>query len=135
MTLKQELQELSGLKSVDENLFMEKYALIKAKYTSLEDIRLIDRYIETMISESAMKIDAFIQESTVKIQLENISKIVSLSHIAQNYFHKSRHWLYQKINGCNVNGKPAKFTSDEIETLNLALQDISKKIGSTVIYT
>jgi len=41
--------------------------------------------------------------------------------------------LYQKINGCSVNGKPAKFTPEEISTLNFALQDISKDIGSTVI--
>jgi hypothetical protein len=37
------------------------------------------------------------------------------------------------VNGSIVNGKPAKFTPAEIDTLNYALQDISKKIGSTVI--
>ena len=36
-------------------------------------------------------------------------------------------WLYQKINGSIVNRKPARFTAEEINTLNFALQDIGKK--------
>ena len=34
------------------------------------------------------------------------------------------------MNGNIINGKPAKFTEEEIKNLNFALQDISKKIGS-----
>lgn len=60
----------------------------------------------------------------------NSLNILPLSHIAEHYFKKSRQWLYQRINGNIVNGKPAQFTDEEIETLNFALQDISKKIGS-----
>ena len=35
--------------------------------------------------------------------------------------------LYQRLNGNLVNGKPARFTPDELQTFNNALQDISKK--------
>jgi len=38
--------------------------------------------------------------------------------------------LYQRINGNVVNGKPAQFTPDEVETLKFALNDLSKRLGS-----
>ena len=56
--------------------------------------------------------------------------IISLSYLAKRYFNKSRSWLYQRMNGNIVNGKPARFTSDELATLNRALKDISEKLGS-----
>ena len=69
---------------------------------------------------------------TVKIkeQLAQVSAIVSMSYIAKNYFNKSKSWLSQRINEFDVNGKPARFTSEEVNTLNFAFDDISKKIGS-----
>jgi len=132
MELKNELKKLNGLKSIDADKFESQYLLIKEKFTSSDEIQLIDNYISNMLSESEERIDSFIEES-VKIQLEKVSQIVSLSYIATRYFGKTRNWLYQKINGCSVNGKPAKFTMEEITTLNDALQDISKEISSTVI--
>lgn len=66
----------------------------------------------------------------VKASLMEVSEFVSLSYIAKNYFKKSKEWLYQRINGNIVNGKPAQFTDEEIGTLNNALQDLSKRLGS-----
>lgn len=70
----------------------------------------------------------------VKNQLEEILPIISAAYIAKNYFGKSKEWFYQKMNGNIVNGKPAQFSKEEIETLNLALQDISLKIGSIRVF-
>ena len=132
MELKNELKKLNELKSIDEGDFESQYLLIKEKFTSPEEVQLIDNYISNMLSESEERIDSFIEES-VRIQLEKVSEIISLSYVATRYFSKTRNWLYQKINGCSVNGKPVKFTPEEISTLNFALKDISKEIGSTVI--
>ena len=132
MELKNELEKLNELKSVDADKFESQYLSIKEKFTSPEEIQFIDNYISNMLLESEESIDSFIEES-VKIQMEKVSEIISLSYIATRYFSKTRNWLYQKINGCSVNGKPVKFTTEEISTLNFALQDISKEIGSTVI--
>jgi hypothetical protein len=132
MELKKELEKLNALKSVDAEKFEKQYLSIAERFTSSEDTKLIGDYVKNMLNESGEKVDAFIEES-VKIQLEKVSQMVSLSYIAQRYFHKTRNWLYQKVNGCTINGKPAKFTQEEISTLNFALQDISKEIGSTVI--
>ena len=60
------------------------------------------------------------EELALKSQLEEVLPILSVSFIAKNYFNKSRQWFYQKLNGNIVNGKPAKFTKEEIKTLNSA---------------
>jgi len=65
--------------------------------------------------------------------LKSVSEIISLSYLAKHYFKKSRQWLNHRINGNIVNGKPAKFTSEQLATLNQALKDISKKIGSVSV--
>jgi len=132
MELKKELEKLNELKSIDSDKFESQYLSISERFTSPQEIQLISVYLDNMISESEERIDSFIEES-VKMQLEKVSHIISLSYIAQRYFNKTRNWLYQKINGCMVNGKTAKFTPEEISTLNFALQDISKDIASTVI--
>lgn len=70
------------------------------------------------------------QNLRIKEQMEAVSEIISMSYIAKTYFNKTKSWLSQRINELNVNGKPASFTDEEIETLNYAFKDISKKIGA-----
>ncbi len=65
--------------------------------------------------------------------MEEILPMTSLAYIAKNYFKKTRQWLYQRINGTMVNGKPAQFTKEELELLNFALKDMGRKLISTVI--
>ncbi|HHT22511.1 MAG TPA: DUF5053 domain-containing protein [Bacteroidales bacterium] len=67
------------------------------------------------------------QNGRIKAQMEAMSEIISMSYIAKTYFNKTKSWLSQRINGLNVNGKPASFTDEELETLNFAFKDISKK--------
>ena len=64
----------------------------------------------------------------VKNQIRDILPIISLSFIAKEYFGKTKEWLYQRINGNVVNGKPAQFTEEEKKTLNFALKDIADKL-------
>ncbi|SZD72031.1 Uncharacterised protein [Candidatus Ornithobacterium hominis] len=65
----------------------------------------------------------------VREKLTPILDFISTKYIAENYFEKTPQWFYQRLNGNQVNGKTASFTDDEIETLNFALKDISKKIS------
>jgi len=66
-----------------------------------------------------------------KVNLEEVSNIISIAYISKKYFGKTRHWLYQRLNGSIVNGKPARFTPDEKNRLKEALQDISSIITNT----
>ena len=70
-------------------------------------------------------------EVDLKIEMLEISQFISLSQIAKKYFGKSRTWLYQRLYGYNVNGKPAQFTSTERQTLANALKDISQMAQNT----
>ncbi len=91
-----------------------------------------DAFAEAMV-ECMRETNRELDKLLVKDQLEKISKIISVSYLAKNYFKKTPQWFYQRLNENLVNGKPAKFTEEEIKTLNFALQDISKKIGSVSI--
>lgn len=60
--------------------------------------------------------------------LEFILKSMNLTYIAKEYFGKSHSWLSQRINGNLVNGKPAKFTVEEVKIFKDALADICQRI-------
>jgi len=132
MNLQTELKKLKELYSGNNSELFEKHYLSICENFPV-DKELIDDYMSVIINQSIKETDKFIEETNIKMQLLGVANIVSLSYISKEYFQKTRTWLYQKINGNKVNGKEARFTPEEISTFNFALQDISKRIGSTVI--
>jgi len=88
---------------------------------------------EKAVMESARKTLADAKELKVKEQLAQISEMISMSYIARRYFNRSKSWLSQRINEFDVNGKPARFLPEEVEILNFAIKDISKKLDATRI--
>lgn len=101
---------------------------IKIELDKLQD-EDADAFAEAMV-ECMKETNRNLSNFLMREQLNDILPYISVSAIAKNYFGKSKEWFYQKMNGNIVNGKPAKFTEEEIKNLNFALQDISKKIGS-----
>lgn len=91
-----------------------------------EDNDSFSRAMVELAGETVAKADELI----LREQLKDVIPIVSLAYIAKTYFNKTRQWLYQRINGSLVNGKPARFTPEEIETLNNALKDIGNRLSS-----
>ena len=73
------------------------------------------------------------EELVIKQKLKNIMPAISMSYISKNYFKKSENWIYQRLNGNIINGKKVSFTHDEIGTFKLALNDLSKQLGSVSI--
>ena len=134
MNLKKELEILKNhMGEKNNNAFMKQADFIHKNFTSDAEQQEIDRFIEVELSKISSKTENLIKETEIRVQLMDVKEIVSLSYIAKQYFHKTRSWLHQKINGNFKNGKPSKFTSKELDTLNFALQDISKKLGSITI--
>lgn len=80
------------------------------------------------LGEKLEEASSRLKEIDLAIELAEVSKYVSLSAIAKAYFGKSRMWLYQRIKGYNVNGKPAQLTAGQRKELSQALQDISQKV-------
>ncbi|MDR0567401.1 MAG: DUF5053 domain-containing protein [Prevotellaceae bacterium] len=92
----------------------EKQAVKKEFLASLDD----------KLAETAQRL----KEVDIAIELAEASEHVNLAAIATQYFGKTKEWLYQRIKGYKVNGKPAQLTESERKTLSAALQDISRKI-------
>lgn len=129
MALNDELLALKPLLGTDAPEFYTKVKDIASRYTSDEDKKMIADFISGQLYSLDEKLD-IMEEKALKLQLQEISEIISLSWIAKKYFGKTKNWLYQRINGNVVNGKPCRFTPEEIEIFNHALKDISQKIGS-----
>ena len=135
MSLKEELEILkSYMGGKNNDAFMKQADFIRRNFASDAEQQKIDRFIEAELSKISSRTESLIKETEIRVQLMDVKEIVSLSYIAKQYFHKTRSWLHQKINGNLKNGKPSKFTTEELDTLNFALQDISKKLGSITIY-
>ena len=134
MKLKKELLKLKEyIEACDEIKMKEQTDFINQNFTSEKDLDEIEEFMQNGIKEISDKTEDLIKlaESTlIQMKLKEIKDIVSLSYISKKYFNKDRSWIHQKINGNLKNGKPAKFSAEEIETFNFALKDISKKIGS-----
>ena len=77
MELKNELEKLNELKSIDTGKFEYQYLSIIKNFTSPEEVKLIDSYIGNMLYGSEERIDSFIDES-IKIQSEKVSQIEML---------------------------------------------------------
>lgn len=126
MTLNEQYQEL--LKSyTDSSSQTEKEAILVQ----------IDKFVETnkdafpdVLLATIQALKPRIDTLRVRELLEQITPMINLAYIAENYFHKSRSWFSQRINGAIVNGQPATFKPDEIKILADALQDISRKISA-----
>ncbi|HEY0298004.1 MAG TPA: DUF5053 domain-containing protein [Arachidicoccus sp.] len=107
--------------------------VIKKNFNSAKDKIAIDKFIKKEMSNVAAHADSVINELSLKEQLNEVSEIVSMSYIAKKYFGKTSQWLYARINGNLVNGKPGALKPEEVKILNSAFKDISKKIGSTKV--
>lgn len=117
--------ETEGKRKADE---------IVAKYTTPEDKAVIQEYMNRVgdeiireMKEASRELDKVI---TVKRQLKEVSQIVSMKYIAENYFNKSAAWLSQRINGTPVRGQVYGLKEKEVAILNDALHDIGRKLGS-----
>lgn len=63
---------------------------------------------------------------TIREQLGEAYGLLPLSYIAENYFHHSRAWLYQRLNGYPVRGKSYTLNAQERRTFNQAVADIAR---------
>lgn len=74
-----------------------------------------------------------LQDIKLTLELGDVANALSLSYIAKAYFGKSKNWLYQRLNGYKVNGKPAQFTEEERKRFAEALLDLSRQINETAL--
>jgi hypothetical protein len=87
-------------------------AVISVKLSKMEEIREIDREIKFLD------------------QLDGLEKYLNMAQLAKSCFGKTRTWLYQRLHGWNVHGKPSRFTDSERKQFADALLSLSEKLKS-----
>lgn len=70
------------------------------------------------------------EQLTIRERLDPVLPYLSVSKLSKDYFNKSSSWFYQRLNGNKIHGKVCRFTDKELETLDMALKDISQRISS-----
>lgn len=126
-------EKLQNLQSLDIDAFKKEFDQINTLHNSKEEKKIIEDFFKGNAKKTIEENSKEITEISLKIKLLEITEILSLSYIAKTYFKKSRQWFSQRLNNNIVNGKSVEFTKDEIQVLDFALKDISKKIGSISI--
>jgi len=124
--------------------------LLRKKFISLKSDKEIEDFDEVMKTlynsksdnEKAEFVQAFKESAkeeferaeqiyndvSLRLKLEKILDIVSMSYISEHYFKKSRSWFSQRLNANKVNGVPVSFSSEELKTLSNALSEISDEL-------
>jgi predicted transcriptional regulator len=131
MDIKNLMQQMHEAQSEEEkNRIGEE---IKSRFSLLSDSekKEVQKNFMQGLDAKLKEADALIAKIDIALEIEEISKYVSLSKIASNYFGKSKEWLYQRIKGYAINGKSAAFTEDERKKLASALEDISQLAHKT----
>lgn len=89
MTLKEELDALRPLMGTESGEFYSRVKHIADTYTSEGDKKMIADFMDECLNGISGEI-AGMEERTIKLQLQNISEIISLSFIAKHYFGKRK---------------------------------------------
>lgn len=91
--------------------------------------------LQEAVAEDFARIHKDIEEIKVLKQRIEVRKVlsetlpfISVSEFAKTYFGKSASWLHQRINGNEVHGKTATFTTSELNQLADALNDVAGKL-------
>ena len=135
MNAREEIEKLKrefvSLNTEEERkIFDVKFQNVLDSKTEEEKREFADVFVDSARSD-AKRIRKFCHETTVKLKMQEILGVVSMAYIAREYFHKSKFWLSQKLNGNIKNGNPVFFTEEELKTLAFALEDIGSKLKKT----
>jgi hypothetical protein len=66
-------------------------------------------------------------------QLDGLEKYLNMAQLSKNYFGKTKTWLYQRLHGWNVHGKPARFTDEERKQFADALLSLSDNLKNVAL--
>lgn len=129
-------KEIEQLKNLIQSNSPDAMALLQrltAEATTSEDKQKIDKlaaYLLSSASQDLEKIEKEVELYTIRRKMGNLAEAINLAYIAREYFGKSRSWLYQRIKGNIVNGKPAAFTPSEEAQFYKALDDIRLQLSA-----
>lgn len=88
------------------------------------------QYLMASVDSHLDNVERSLDTYTIHERMGSLTEVVNLAYIARHYFGKTRQWLYQRIKGQMVNGRPASFTQSEEETFIKALREIGLQLAT-----
>ena len=131
MDIKQLMQQMHNSLNEQEEKRIEDEIKLQFSTLSDEEKKAVQKEFLGGLDEKLEEADKLIKKIDIALEISEISKYISLSRIASDYFGKSKEWLYQRIKGYTVNGKPATFTDEERQKFSFALKNISRMAYET----
>jgi len=131
MDIKSLMQKMHDASTDVEKLSIKNEILSQFNLLSDLEKEIVRNDFMSGLDNKLKEADELMDKVDIAIEISQISKYVSLSKIASDYFGKSKEWLYQRIKGYSVNGKRAVFTEDERKRFSVALEDISRMAHET----
>lgn len=131
--LKDLMAEFRSLKTEDEKVAFDGKMSQALAAMNPEELKAFRSAFLASVKHTVSEAKEVKKDAEIKLLLSEVGNYLSLSQVAQDYFGKTRSWLYQRINGAIVNGKPAQFTLEEQQQLSKALLDISQRIKDTAL--
>lgn len=131
--MKEKINQLQQMISAKDPQAFEFLQSIVNEAKTEEDKRLIDELAQSLLLSANQTLDTLeeeVAEYSIRQKMGNLAEAINFAFIAREYFGKSRSWLYHKIKGDIVNGKPASFTPGEKETFYNALNDIKSQLSA-----
>jgi hypothetical protein len=134
MTAKEEIkkfkEEFASLRNKSEEEKKEFDARFRnfIRSKSPEEKKQLASVFAESAKEETIKAKNLINCVNIRLKLDGILDVVSMSYIAETYFNKSRSWFIQRLNNNSVNGVQVSFSEDELNILSRALDEISTKI-------
>ena len=128
--IKKEIDDLILLgQDLSPEIFRKNVQLYLEGKSEKEKKEISEYIAKVQISQLKQAIDVS-NNLLILYQLEGIEEYINFSKIARSYFGKTRTWLYQRLHGYSVHGKPAQFTPEEKKRFSEALLDLSDNIRS-----
>jgi hypothetical protein len=59
-----------------------------------------------------------------------MEEFLNMANISRTYFGKTKSWMYQRLHGYAIHGKPARFTPEEKKKLSEAFLSLSENLKS-----
>ena len=132
--LQAEFERFKKLRTDEEKLAFQKERQSRLDAMTERGRKAYLEVTEKALQETVKEARRFVEraeDALLRDKLGEIPEVISLSYIAKKYFGKSRNWLYQRINGYLVNGKPARFTDEERKKFVAAINAISDMLKKT----
>ena len=98
-----------------------------------DEKKYVRQYILEVFKSKIETLKTASEEISMLKQLNGIERFINLAKISESYFGKTKSWLYQRLHGYSMHGKPATFTTTEKETLSLALLSLSENLKTIAL--